>query len=173
MKMSQIETLNSKELNKGIFFFSEYYFINNETNQNNLLKKADYLRKKFNIQKFVILGYFDNEEVLKFLGNDFCKSYENHVNKVKSNFFDIEDENIVDAFNFEFALIDYVSLNNAHKYLGNSNFTLAIDKNNKIVFSTKRYYMKNLVRFAFFGLGLSLCLLYIFIPNIENLILIE
>lgn len=173
MKMNQIETLNSKEYNKGIFYFSEYYFINNASNQSKLIKTADILRKKYNVEKFIILGYFDQEEILKILGNNFCKTYENHANKVKSNFFDDEDENDIDAFNFEFALIDYVNLNNSHKYFGNSNFTLALDKNNKIIFSTKKYYFMLLRKLVFFGLGVSICLLYIFLPSIENLILIE
>lgn len=173
MKLNQIETLNTKAFNKGIFYFSEYYFINNEKNQMSLLKRADYLRKKYNVEKFIILGYFDQEEVSKFLGNDFCKTYEQHANKLKSSFFDDENENDVDAFNFEFALIDYVNLNNAHKYLGNSNFFLALDKNNKITFSTKKYYLKKLRTLILLGFGLSLGLVYIFLPSVENLILIE
>ena len=173
MKMNQIETLNSKEFNKGIFFFPEYYFINNEKSQINLLKRAGHLRKKYNVEKLIILGYFDQEEVLKFLTNNYCKTYENQANKVKSNFFDEENENEVDAFNFEFALIDYVNMNNAHKYLGNTNFFIALDRNNKIIFSSKRYYIKTLRRIMLLGIGLSLGLLYIFLPSVENLILIE
>ncbi len=102
MKMNQIETLNSKEFNKGIFFFPEYYFINNEKSQINLLKRAGHLRKKYNVEKLIILGYFDQEEVLKFLTNNYCKTYENHANKVKSNFFDEENENEGKVFLFRY-----------------------------------------------------------------------
>lgn len=173
MKLSQLETLNKKDLHKGIIYFSEYYFINREKNLKNLLKSADYLRKTFKVENFIILGYFDQDEVLKFLENDFCKTYEANASKLKSSFFDDEEDNGVDAFNFEIALIDYANLNNAHSHFGNSNFFLALDKNNKIIFSSKKYFLKTLMRIVSLGFGLSLCLLYIFLPSIENLILIE
>jgi len=170
--MKQLVTLNSKDFNKGIFYFSEYYFLNDEINLNNLLKKADFLRKKFNVKKFILIGYFDQEQVMKFFSNDFCKACEKNIID-KSSVFDEVFENDLESLDFQFALIDYFNLDNAHKYLGSSNFFLVLDKNNKILFSTKKYIIRYLMKIFLCGLGLSASLLYIFSPSIENIFFIE
>lgn len=175
--MNQIETLNSKKVNKGIIYFPEYYFINDEKNLKNILMNANFLRKKFKVSKFIIIGYFDQDEVKKFLANDFCKNVDYEKNdKITSShdFFENEEfDEDLDKFDFQFALVDYFNINNVQKYLGNSNFLLALDNNNKILFSTKKYFFRFLFRIMLLGIILSLVSLYIFFPSIESLILIE
>ncbi len=177
MKMNQIETLTSKKFNKGVIYFPEYFFINNEKNFKYILMKANFLRKKFKVSKFILIGYFDQDEIKKFLANEIFETLEdNKKNKINSfqDYFDNEEfHEEIEKFDFQFALIDYVNLDNLHKLLGNSSFFLAIGKDSKIIFSTKKYYFRYLLGNIIFVLILSMISLFVFFPSVESMIFIE
>lgn len=172
MTMNQVELLNSKEDNKGIFYFAEYHFINDKKNLMNLLTKANNMKKKFKVNKFILFGYFDQEAVKEFLGKEICKSYAVAQQKSSSDFFDALDER-ESKYHFQILLVDYINMNQIQKYFGSSDFYFVLDKNNKIIFTSKRNYFKYLRKIFLLGFVLSLGFIYVFFPSLETLIFIN
>ena len=141
-----------------------------------ILKKAIFITffnqkyHKFKIKfdfKFVFINWtcYHKKDIQEFLIGD------RNINiniKINKEFEENTKENI-----FEFIVFDYFQSSNIQKIFGNSEFLFILNEENKIIFTTKSYRLKNFMysmKISFYAL---IFYFIIIMPSIENLIIIS
>ena len=165
MKMNQVSLLNLK-CPKAIFYFPEYFNLKDEQNLLNLTKQANLILKIYQIEKFILLGYFEQKEVKYFFSQNLFKELNNPNNSTSSDISSADELN--NLLDFQFILIDFFDLIETQKIFGYSPFIFILDNNNKILFSTRKYFLKPLLKITIAGLFLLFSLIYF--PILQKII---
>ncbi len=167
MRMNEIKSINKLNSNKAIIYIPEYKNINTEIFNNYLIKTGNELIRNYNINKFYLFGYFHQQDIQEFLIGD--RNINININiKINKEFEENTKENI-----FEFIVFDYFQSSNIQKIFGNSEFLFILNEENKIIFTTKSYRLKNFMysmKISFYAL---IFYFIIIMPSIENLIIIS
>jgi hypothetical protein len=115
--------LLNKAENKIVYYYPEYFKITSGLQKYDF-ERIDKLREKFNTNNLVILGYFQKHEVEKYFQN---------LNK----------------YNLEMTIADIYRSSPLYIELGDDKIMLVLDKDNRIIYSDRLYFLDTIVRYSF------------------------